>query len=742
MKKSLYMVLFTATLWLSCSKNGNNDDAVIAKRVDSVMKLMTLEEKIGQLNLLTSDWDVTGPTLNKDYLELIKKGSVGAIFNAHTAAYTRKLQKIAVEETRLKIPLIFGYDVIHGYRTIFPISLGESASWDLEAIELAAKVAAIEASAAGLHWTFAPMVDIARDPRWGRVSEGAGEDTYLGSMIAQSRVLGFQGTDFKEANSVLACVKHYAAYGAALAGRDYNTVDMSDRVLRETYLPPYKAAIDAGAYTVMTAFNEVDGTPATANKYLLDKILRKEWGFKGFVVTDYTSINEMVNHGNVKDQKNAAEMAINAGVDMDMQSVAYFNYLKALVDEGKVKEAQIDQSVRNILTIKFKLGLFDDPYRFCNEEREKKLIYAPEHIQASRDVARKSIVLLKNNNNVLPIGNSVKTIAVIGPLADTQKEVLGSWRAAGEDNRAVSLLMALKDSSQTPVKILYEKGCNTTGGDKSGFEKALAIANQADVILVALGEDADLSGEASCRTNITIPGVQSELLQELKKTGKPIVLVLMNGRPLALTNVVDYADAILETWFLGTQAGNAICDVLFGRYNPSGKLPITFPRSVGQVPLFYNHKNTGRPFNEKNKYTTKYLDISNDPLFPFGFGLSYSTFAYSDLKLNSPQMKDGDTLTVSVTVSNTGRYDGTEMVQLYIRDLVGSVTRPVLELKAFKKLPLKKGEKQVVEFKLTTADLSFYRADMSWGTEAGDFQVFVGTSSINTISEKFELLEK
>ena len=740
--RKLLPLLFLTPLFLQCTQGGGKTAGDrIGQRVDSVLALMTLEEKIGQMTLFTSDWDVTGPTLRETYKDDIKTGKAGAIFNAHTAAYNRELQRIAVEESRMKIPLIFGYDVIHGYKTIFPIPLGEAASWDLEAIEHSASVAAAEAAASGLHWTFAPMVDIARDPRWGRVMEGSGEDPYLGSLIARARVRGFQGDGFENADKVLACVKHYAAYGAAVAGRDYNVVDMSERLFRDIYLPPYKAAIEEGAYTVMTSFNEFDGVPATGNSFLLKDILRDEWGFTGFVVTDYTSINEMVNHGNVADDKEAGELAVNAGVDMDMQGAVYYNYLKKSIEEGKVSEAQVDQSVRNILRLKFILGLFDDPYRYMDPEREKQVVFSKENQEASLDMARKSIVLLRNENQTLPLSKSIRSLAVVGPLADNKVELIGAWSGAGNGNDCISLLQGIQNKAGTSIQVRHAMGCDFEGTDKSGFAAALNLARQSDAVVVAVGEKAQMSGEAASRGDITLPGVQEELVKALVATGKPVVVVLMNGRPLALPWIAENAPAVLETWFLGTQAGNAIADVLFGDYNPSGKLPMTFPRSVGQIPIFYNNKNTGRPFNAENKYTSKYLDMPNTPQYPFGWGLSYTTFTYSDLKADKTEFSLGDTVRISITLSNTGTRDGTEIAQLYVRDLVGSVTRPLRELKGFQKISLTAGSQQVLTFNLTAEELSFYTRDMAFMPEPGYFDVFIGGNSDATQSIRIQLVE-
>lgn len=731
---AIFLGGFGCTKSIPASDNGGN-------KVDSLISVMTLEEKVGQLTQYTSDYDVTGPTMREGYKEDIRAGKVGSIFNAFGAAYTRKLQEIAVKETRLGIPLIFGYDVIHGHRTIFPIPLGEAASWDLQAIEQSARIAATEASAEGLHWTFAPMCDIARDPRWGRMAEGSGEDVYLGSKIAAARVKGFQGEGIGKLNSVLACVKHFAAYGAAQSGRDYHTVDISDRVLREVYLPPYKAAIDAGAATVMTSFNELDGVPATGNKYLMTKILREEWGFTGFVVTDYTSIMEMIPHGIAEDTLAAAALALEAGVDMDMQAGFFNDKLPTLVKEGKIKESLINQAVRRILLKKQELGLFDDPYRYSDEQREKETVMREEFVSAARDVSRKSIVLLKNENQVLPISKNVKTIAVIGPLADARREMIGNWSAAGDWRKSVTILDGIKTKVGNTARILYAKGCPIEGDSTAGIAAAVRTANQADVVVLAVGEGGYMSGEAASRASLGLPGVQQQLVEAIVKTGKPVVLTLSNGRALAIPWLDQHVPAILETWFLGTEAGNAIADVLFGDYNPSGKLPVTFPRSVGQVPIYLSMKNTGRPMDPKNKYTSKYLDESNDPLYPFGYGLSYTTFGYGDVKVDKPRISIGknESIKVSCVVTNTGNTAGEEVVQLYTRDLVGSVTRPVKELKNFEKVMLKPGESREVTFTLTIPDLSFYRRDMSFGAEPGKFIVFVGGNSRDTKQAEFVL---
>ena len=709
--------------------------------VDELLGQMTLDEKIGQLSLFSSNWSVTGPSIRDEYREDIKAGRVGAVFNAYTAEFTRELQSLAVDHTRLGIPLMFGYDVIHGHRTIFPISLGEAASWDLVAIENAARIAATEAAAEGIHWTFAPMVDVARDPRWGRISEGAGEDVYLGSVIAAARVRGFQGDDFRALDTVLATAKHFAAYGAAQAGRDYHTTNMSDRVLREIYLPPFKAALDAGAASVMTAFNELNGIPATGSAYLMRDILRNEWGFRGFIVTDYTSINEMVHHGYARDEAHAGELALNVGVDMDLQGAVFMNHLHASVDAGRVRESQVDTAARRILEMKYRLGLFEDPYRYSDPSRQQATIYKAEHLAAARDMARRSMVLLKNEGGALPLDNDIRSIAVIGPLADSKADMIGSWAAAGDRNsKPVTLLEGLKTRLGDEADIRYAKGASYEFGDEddsSGFDAALEAALASDVVIVAMGEKWDMSGEAASRTSLTLPGSQNALLEQLEATGKPIVLVLMNGRPLALEWVDEHIDAILEAWYPGTMGGHAIADVLFGDYNPSGKLPVSFPRNVGQVPIHYDVKNTGRPYTAERqgqKYLSRYLVTPNNPLYPFGYGLSYTSFEYSDIELDRSEIGFGKTLTATVTVTNTGKYDGEEVVQLYIRDLVGSVTRPVRQLKGFEKIRLKKGESRDVTFTLNDDDLAFYRADMSLGTEAGEFRVFIGSSS-DTVNE-------
>lgn len=742
MKKLTYLfLLFQMFLLGSLNAQPYKPSPGIDAKVNALLAKMTLDEKIGQLTLYTTDWGSTGPTIREGYKNDIRSGACGNLFNSHTVGFVRELQRVAVEETRLKIPLLFGFDVIHGYKTIFPIPLGEAACWDLEAIELSAHIAAAEAASAGLNWTFAPMVDITRDPRWGRVMEGAGEDTWLGCRIAEARVHGFQGKKLGNTDAVLACVKHYAAYGAATAGRDYNTVDMSERFFREYYLPPYKAAVQAGAATVMTSFNEYDGVPATGNKYLLTNILRNEWGFKGFVVTDYTSMNEMVNHGVIADEKEAGELSLNAGVDMDMQGSIYQRFLKQSLKQGKVLQKQIDEAARRVLRLKFELGLFDDPYKFCNEERQKATLLSADHRKAARDVSRKSIVLLKNDKNALPLQRNQK-IALIGPLADNKSELIGNWNGAGNADDCVTVAGGLQGWNVTQVK-----GCDIEGTDKSGFEAALAAARNADVVVAVVGEKAMMSGEAASRTEITLPGVQEELILELCKTGKPVVVILMNGRPLAIPQIAQNATAILETWWLGTEAGNAIADVLSGAYNPAGRLPMSFPRSVGQVPVFYNERSTGRPYNPDSKWTSRYIDEVNAPLYPFGFGLSYTTFSYSQptatvtYAANDASKRFAKSpVTVQVTVTNSGKVAGEEVAQLYVRDLVGSVTRPVRELKGFQKVMLQPGESKTLTFTLKSEDLGFYRRNMTFGTEPGEYDLMVGGSSqdVKTVRVRLE----
>lgn len=709
-------------------------------RVRDLLGRMTLEEKVGQLVQYSSRDDMTGPASAAAIAPAIAAGGVGSLLNIHGAAETRKWQKLAVESSRLHIPLLFGLDVIHGYRTVFPIPLATAASWDLAAIERAERIAALEASAAGIHWTFAPMVDIARDPRWGRIAEGAGEDPFLGSAVAVARVRGFQTDRLGDVGTILACAKHFAAYGAVQAGRDYFTTDVSERTLREVYLPPFRAAAGAGVATFMAAFNDLDGTPCTANAFLLNRVLRGEWGFRGFVVSDWAGLAELLSHGSAIDLRDASRQAMLAGLDVDMESRGYEQHLTELVRSGAVPMTRLDAAAGAVLAAKFRLGLFDDPFRYCDEVREKTELAPPAHLEAARDMARRSFVLLQNSG-VLPLGPTVRTVALVGPLADSPADQLGSWPGQGVPAEAVTLRTAL--TALFPGDHLrFAAGCRITGEDPAGFAAAREAAAGADVIVAALGESAAQSGESTSRTSLDLTGSQLALLRELHATGKPIVLVLMSGRPLMLESVAPFVDAILVGWHPGIRGGPALADVLTGVYNPSGKLPVTWPRSVGQIPIFYAHKNSGRPgpLDEHDPFYSRYIDSPNTPLYPFGFGLSYTTFAYDALRLSAPALQvGGPALTVSVRVKNTGTRAGEEVVQLYVRDRVGSVTRPVRELKGFRKLALAPGEARDVEFTLMPADLAFWRADMSFGPEPGDFDVYVGGDSTASLTAGFTL---
>lgn len=730
---------------LATSLFGFSQTTTVDARVAALLKKMTLEEKIGQLNQYSGDNTITGPlTINPNKQEEIKTGKIGSMLNIIGSQYTRQYQELAMQ-SRLKIPLLFGLDVIHGYKTTFPLPLAEAASWDLKAMELSARIAATEAAASGIHWTFAPMVDISRDPRWGRVMEGAGEDTYLGSKIAYARVKGFQGAQLGDLNSVMACVKHFAAYGAAVGGRDYNSVDMSTRMLWETYLPPFKAALDAGAATFMNSFNDINGIPATANAYIQRDILKGKWKFQGFVVSDWGSIGEMIAHGYCHDGKEAAEKAILAGNDMDMESNAYRNYLAQLVKEKKVPMSVVDEAVSRILKKKFELGLFEDPFRYCNKERQEAALNNLEHTKVAREIASKSIVLLKNEKNVLPLSKEVKTIAFIGPMVKLKRANHGFWAVDLKEidsTYIVSQWDGLLNKVGNKSKVLYAKGCGVEDTSKAGFQEAIDVANQSDVVVVSIGERWNMSGEAKSRSNIHLPGVQEELLMELQKTGKPIVVLINAGRPLIFNWTADTMPTILYTWWLGSEAGNAIADVLFGDYNPSGKLPMSFPREEGQIPIYYNHFNTGRPsINEDKVYKSAYIDLPNSPKFPFGYGLSYTQFTYSDLKLSTSKMKQNDVLDVSVTISNTGNYDGAEVVQLYLQDKFGSVVRPILELKDFQKIQLGKGESKTLHFSLDKEKLSFYDKDLHWVSEPGEFKVMIGSSSADIrLTSDFQML--
>lgn len=715
--------------------------APVDERVRELLGRMTLDEKVGQLVQYSSREDMTGPAEASTITPQLLAGQVGSMLNVVGAEETRRWQKLVVENTRLGIPLLFGLDVIHGYRTIFPIPLAGAASWDMPRIENSERIAAREAAAAGIHWTFAPMVDVARDPRWGRIAEGAGEDPFLGSAVARARVRGFQGDgSFRTPDSVLACAKHFAGYGAAQAGRDYFTTDLTERVLRDVYFPPFQAAHEAGVATFMAAFNDIDGTPASASAFLMDRVLRREWGFKGFVVSDWGSIEELRKHGVAANMKEAARLAFAAGLDMDMQSEAYGPNLAALVREGAISEARLDEAVSAILATKFRLGLFEDPYRFSNEQREKAAMLQSEHLEAARDLARRSCVLLKNNG-VLPLQTAGLTVALIGPLADAPLSQMGTWRAQGDKAETFTVRMALEQLY--PGRLRYAFGCDVRENEsQKDIPAALAAAAGADVIVAALGEDVFQSGESTSRTSLELSGSQLELLRALKALNKPIVLLLMAGRPLLLEQVEPLVDAILVGWHPGTMGGPAIAEVLTGAYNPSGRLPVSWPRSVGQIPLFYAHKNSGRPapLRTDDPFFSRYIDSPNTPQFPFGFGLSYTTFAYDQLQLSAAALpRAGAPLAVKVRVTNTGGRAGEEVVQLYVRDRVGSVTRPVRELKGFRKIELAAGESREVSFELTPQDLAFWRADLTFGAEPGEFDVFVGGDATAALTASFVL---
>jgi len=726
------------------------NDPAMDRFITDLMAKMTINEKIGQLNLPSSGDFVTGEAKNSDIGKKVEEGRVGGLFNIKGVAKIRDIQKVAVEKSRLKIPMIFGMDVVHGYETNFPIPLGLASSWDMSLIEQSARIAAQEATADGICWTFSPMVDVSRDPRWGRVAEGSGEDVYLGSQIAKAMVYGYQGNSLADKNTMMSCVKHYALYGAVEAGRDYNTVDMSRLRMYNDYLPTYKAAVDAGVGSVMASFNEVDGVPATANRWLQTEVLRNQWGFGGFVVTDFTGINEIVNHG-LGDLQHVSALALKAGIDMDMVGEGFLTTLKKSLDEGKITQADIDQAVRRILEAKYRLGLFSDPYKYCDLNRAKTEIYNQQNRSVARSISSQSMVLMKNANEVLPL-KQTGTVAVIGPLGDNPENMPGTWSVAARHKEAISLLKGLKETMGNKVNFVYAKGSNfeydaelearSAMFGKNSYrdsrpvaeiiKEALEVAKKADVIVAALGEASEMSGECSSRSNIEIPQSQKALLVELKKLGKPIVLVLFTGRPLVLNQEKELADAILNVWFPGSEAGYAISDVLFGKVNPSGKLPMTFPRSVGQVPLYYNYKSTGRPEKDEDKFEkfkSVYLDIPNSPLYPFGYGLSYTTFNYSDIGLSSSKLQGDETLKASITLTNTGKYDGAEVVQLYIRDLVGSITRPIKELKGFQKIMLKVGESKTVTFDITPEDLKFYNGDLKYDWESGDFEIKIGGNS-------------
>ena len=753
MKKLAVLLILLASI-----PNMQAQDEKMNAFIKDLMNKMTLDEKIGQLNLTTAGGFSTGSAVNDNVQQKLKAGQIGGMLNGFSLVSMRASQDIAVKESPNHIPILFGMDVIHGYRTIFPIPLALSCMWDMSLIEKSARIAAQEATANGIAWTYSPMVDIARDPRWGRIAEGSGEDPWLGSQIARAMVKGYQGNDLSLKNTMMACVKHLALYGAAEAGRDYNTVDMSRLSMYNDYFPPYKAAVEAGAGSVMTSFNVVDGIPATGNHWLLTELLRGQWGFNGFVVTDYTAVNEMINHG-IGDLQHVSALALKAGTDMDMVGEGFLTTLKKSLDEGRITLKDINLACQRVLEAKYKLGLFDDPYRYMNEERSKTEVMTPENLETAREIAARSIVLLKNDKQILPLKKS-GTIAVIGPLANSKSDMLGTWAMGGDQSKVTSIVEGIKNAGGKSVNVLYAKGSEFTdnpqlskavnafempGQQQSGvpvlsagelLDEALQTADKADVIVVVLGEPAAWSGEASSLTDIGIQKVQQNLLKALLLKGKPLVLVLVNGRPITLSWESQNVSAILEAWAGGTEGGNAVADVLFGDYNPSGKITTTFPLNVGQIPLYYNHKNTGRPVDPGNKFTSKYLDSPNEPLYPFGYGLSYTTFGYSDITLSKSQLKGNERLTVTVSLINKGKFAGEEVVQLYIQDPVASISRPVKELKNFKKVMLQPGEKTNINFDITTNELMFYNSDLKYDWESGDFIIYVGTNSRDVKSAK------
>ena len=762
--KKIILLMLIGTISIYAQNKTKNNISAKDKFISQLMSKMTLEEKIGQLNLPSAGEFTTGQATNSDIGKKIENGLVGGLFNIKSVAKIRDVQKVAIEKSRLKIPLIFGMDVIHGYETTFPIPLALSCTWDMSLIERSAQIAAKEASADGINWTFSPMVDICKDARWGRIAEGSGEDAYLGSQIAKAMVRGYQGDGtYRSNNTIMSCVKHFALYGAPEAGRDYNTVDMSKVRMYNEYFPPYKAAVDAGVGSVMASFNEIDGIPATANKWLMTDVLRKQWGFKGFVVTDYTGINEMIDHG-MGDLQNCSQLALKAGIHMDMVGEGFLTTLKKSLAEGKISTKDIDEACKLILSAKYDLGLFDDPYKYLDETRIKRDIYTKENREEARNIASQSLVLLKNDKQLLPLKKE-GTIAVIGPLGDSKENMAGTWSVATSQENSISLLNGIQQVAGASTKVIYAKGSNLEDNPElqanaTMFGKAIPrdnrskeelikeavdIAQQSDVIIAALGESAEYSGECASRTNIEIPQVQKDLLAALIKTGKPIVLVVFNGRPLILVDEAKSVPSILDVWFAGSEAGYAIADVLFGNVNPSGKLTTSFPRNMGQVPIFYSHKNTGRPLSNKEgkfeKFRSNYIDERNEPLYPFGYGLSYTNFTYSKVIASANKMTFTGKIKFSVQVSNSGNYDGKEIVQLYIRDLVGSITRPVKELKGFKKVEIKAGETKTLDFELTAEDLKFYNSDLKYVAEPGLFQVFIGPNSDTENKIEFELVK-
>ena len=734
MRFAALLLFFLSSLLFSTSLTHSQRATNVEQRVNALLAQMTLAEKLGQLQQL--DGEGNG-NFRPEHLDMIRKGLLGSTLNVRGAARTNQVQRVAMNESRLKIPVLFGFDVIHGYRTIFPIPLGEASSFDPTLAERSAAVAAQEANNVGLRWTFAPMVDIARDPRWGRITEGAGEDPFLGAAFARARVRGFQGDDYGAADKILACAKHWVAYGDAEGGRDYNTTDLSENTLREIYFPPFKAAVDAGVGTLMSSFNAINGVPATANAFTLTKVLRQEWKFDGFVVSDYTSVKELINHGIAGNEEQAAALALNAGVEMEMVSRSYNEFGPQLLKQNKITQATIDEAVRRILRIKFRLGLFDHPY--TDEAREPNALLRPESIRLAREIAGRSMVLLKNERETLPLNKNIGSVAVIGPLADDRRAPLGWWSGDGKEENTVTPLAGIKAKVSPQTTVLYAKGCEVKDDSTAGFEQAANIAKQADVAVVFVGETHDMTGEAASRASLDLPGRQMELVQAIHATGKPTIVVLVNGRPLSVGWIVNNAPAILEAWFGGSESGNAIADILFGDVNPGAKLPVTFPRTVGQVPIYYNHMNTGRPPEAENRYTSKYYDAPWTPLYPFGYGLSYTTFKISNLQLSAPRINTTGKVTATVDVENTGRRPGDEVVQLYIRDPVASMTRPVKELKGFQRISLQPGEKKKVEFVLGPEHLGFWNREMRYVVEPGEFRVMVGSNSVDVIEAKFEV---
>ena len=728
---ALVLLLLTSSLTTPLATSSQTENE---KKIEALLKRMTLAEKLGQLQQL--DGEGNG-TFRPEHPDLIRKGLLGSTLNVRGAKNTNQLQHVAMDQSPLKIPVLFGFDVIHGYRTIFPIPLAEASSWDPTSAERSTSIAAQEARASGVRWTFAPMLDIARDPRWGRITEGAGEDPFLGAAFARARVRGFQGNDYGAPDKILACAKHWVAYGAAEGGRDYNTTDMSENTLREIYFPPFKAAVDAGVGSVMSAFNDLNGVPTSANHFTLTEVLRGEWKFDGFVVSDYTSVKELINHGLAADEQDAARLALNAGVDMEMVSRLFNQQGPQLLREGKISQATVDEAVRRILRIKFRLGLFEHPY--TDEARESSLILTSENRAVARAIAGRSMVLLKNERETLPLSKDIHSIAVIGPLADDRRSPLGWWSGDGKSEDTVTPLMGIKAKVSATTKVSYAKGCDTQGDSSEGFAEAVALALDSDVAIVFVGESAEMVGEAASKSSLDLTGRQMELVKAVQATGKPTIVVLINGRPLTVGWIVENTPAVLEAWMGGTEAGNAIADVLFGDVNPSGKLPVTWPRTVGQVPIYYNHMNTGRPPEANNRYTSKYLDVPWTPQFPFGYGLSYTKFKITNLQLSATQIRTDGRLTVGVDVENVGKRSGDEVVQLYIRDVAASMTRPVKELKGFQRITLQPGEKKRVEFLLTAEELGFWNREMRFTVEPGEFKVMVGANSEDLVEATFEV---